>query len=84
VGVEGGEWKLRARRAEAEAAATRAAAVSARLQGDARALQLERELNVTKESVSWRITKPLRAVNAWRKALRHRENGRYPPRAEDG
>jgi hypothetical protein len=84
VGAEGGEWKLRARRAEAEAAATRAAAVSARLQGDARALQLERELNVTKDSLSWRITKPLRAVNAVRKSLRGRRNGRQPSGADDG
>jgi hypothetical protein len=95
VGVVGGDWKLRARRAEAEAAITRAATVAAQLQGDARALQLERELNVTKESLSWRITKPLRSVNAWRKALIGRRNGgepserrpvdpRYKPRAQDG
>jgi hypothetical protein len=97
VGVEGGDWKLRARRAEAEAAATRAAAVSAQLQGDARALQLERELGVTKDSLSWRITKPLRSINAWRRSLLGRgespadQNGRrattvharHAPRAED-
>jgi hypothetical protein len=75
VGVEGGDWKLRARTAEAEAAVTRASAVAAQLQGDARVLQLKRELEVTKESISWRITKPLRSVNAWRRSLL--------PRADD-
>jgi len=68
VGVEGGDWRLRARRAEAEAAVTRAAAVSAQLQGDAKALQLQRELDEMKTSIGWRITEPLRRGNALRRA----------------
>jgi hypothetical protein len=68
VGAAGGTWKERARRAEAEAAATRALAVSTQLKSDARLRQLERDLAETTESVSWRITEPLRRVNAWRRA----------------
>jgi hypothetical protein len=98
VGVEGGDWKLRARRGEAEAAVTRAAVVSAQLQGDARAQNLQREVDVMKESISWRLTKPLRIVNAWRRALLRRGetepvetksevspsvHSRHAPRAED-
>jgi Glycosyltransferase like family len=62
VGFGGGDWKQRARRAEAEAAVTRARAVSAQMQGDARARQLERELAEVTGSTSWRVTKPLREL----------------------
>jgi Glycosyltransferase like family len=61
VGVAAGDWKQRARRAEAEAAATRARAVASELQNDARIKEME-------ESTSWRITKPLRRLNALWKA----------------
>jgi hypothetical protein len=67
VGESGGTWKERARRAEAEAAATRALAVSTQLKSDARARQLERELGIVTESISWRVTDPLRRLNALRK-----------------
>jgi hypothetical protein len=70
VGVAGGDWKLRARRAEAEAAVNQALAVSNSLKGDARALTLQRELEEMKTSISWRLTLPLRRVNYWRKWLR--------------
>jgi hypothetical protein len=70
VGVAGGTWQERARRAEAEAAATRALAVSTQLKADARVRQLERDFAETTESVSWRITEPLRRVNAWRRRRR--------------
>jgi Glycosyltransferase like family len=70
VGVVGGDWKQRARRAEAEAAAARARVVSKQLQSDARAAQLEGELDVMRESASWRITEPLRRLNAMRKRRR--------------
>jgi hypothetical protein len=50
--------------------------VSNRLKGDARALELERELDTMKTSISWRMTEPLRKVNHWRNQLRAR-------RAED-
>jgi hypothetical protein len=67
VGAAGGTWQERARRAEAEAAATRALAVSTQLKGDARVRQLERDFAETTGSISWRITEPLRRVNAWRR-----------------
>jgi hypothetical protein len=70
VGVAGGTWQERARRAEAEAAATRALAVSTQLKADARVRQLERDFAETTESISWRLTAPLRRANAWRRRLR--------------
>jgi len=72
VGAAGGDWKLRARRAEAEAAVNQALAVSNSLKGDARVLQLQRELDEMKGSISWRITLPLRRLNYWRKRLLRR------------
>jgi hypothetical protein len=72
VGDGGDNWKLRARRAEAESEAGRAAAVSTQLQADARELELQRALDATTESFSWRITAPLRRVNAWRRDLAQR------------
>jgi hypothetical protein len=63
VGLAGGDWKQRARRAEAEAAAAVGQAVANRLMGDARALELERELEIMKTSISWRLTEPLRRGN---------------------
>jgi Glycosyltransferase like family len=75
VGTAGGSWKHRARRAEAEAAATRALVVSAHMRSDARALQIEREPTLVTESLSWRLTEPLRRANAARKALVRRRSG---------
>jgi hypothetical protein len=69
VGDGGADWKLRARRAEAESEAGRAAAVSKQLQLDARELELQRALDETTNSISWRITGPLRRLNAWRRRL---------------
>ena len=65
VGVVAGTWKERARRAEAEAAAARAQAVSIQLQSDARLKEIT-------ESTGWRLTEPLRRVNALRRRLRRR------------
>jgi hypothetical protein len=62
VGEGPGSWKERARRAEAEAAVTRAHAVSTQLQGEARLQQLQRELREVTESRSWRLTEPVRRV----------------------
>jgi len=72
VGVEGGDWKRRARRAEAEAAVWRAQARSAELQADARARDLQRLVADMSRSTSWRVTKPLREVTGW---LRRRARG---------
>jgi hypothetical protein len=60
-------WKRRARRAEADREAQRAIAFSTSLKLDARALELERELEAKTGSLSWRLTAPLRAVNRWRR-----------------
>jgi hypothetical protein len=60
----GGDWRLRALRAEAEAAMAKGQAVSAQLQTEARERQLERVIG----SSSWRVTAPLR----WPKRLLRR------------
>jgi hypothetical protein len=63
----GGGWKERARRAEAQAAVTAGTAVSNMLKGNARELELEREIEIMKTSIGWRVTEPLRRVNHWRR-----------------
>ena len=63
-------WEQRARRAEGEAALARTQAVAEGLQAGARATQLERLLAEVTESTSWRITRPLRRINAMRKGRR--------------
>jgi hypothetical protein len=61
------DWKARARRAEAERDAARTLAYSNRLRVDARTLELEQTLAAATASRSWRLTAPLRRVNALRK-----------------
>jgi Glycosyltransferase like family len=73
VGFAGGDWRHRARRAEAEAAVTRAVARSTELKIRARTLQHEREVRVITDSLSWRLTEPLRRLKAWRLQARERE-----------
>jgi hypothetical protein len=68
VGLAGGDWKHRARRAEAEAAVTRAVARSTQLKIDARALRHQREMRVITDSLSWRLTAPLRRLKAFQRA----------------
>jgi hypothetical protein len=68
VGRAGGDWKERARRAEAESELARATVRSQQLQHEAR----EREVA---ESLSWRITSPLRWMNRLRRAVRRRRTG---------
>ncbi|MDQ6841712.1 MAG: glycosyltransferase family protein [Actinomycetota bacterium] len=58
------DWKHRARRAEAEAAVTRAVAMSTQMKIDARSALGDRELKVLRESLSWRVTAPLRRLKA--------------------
>jgi hypothetical protein len=72
VSAAGGEWRQRARRAEAEAALARTQAVAAMLQADARAVQLERRLAEVTGSTSWRVTAPLRRIGALRKGRQAR------------
>lgn len=81
VGEAGGDWKHRARRAEAQAAVNMALAVTNQLKGDARALQLQRELDVMKQSIGWRITEPLRRINYWRRNLFRSRRTDEPGRA---
>jgi GT2 family glycosyltransferase len=61
------DWKARARRAEAEREASRAIAYFRRLGFDARVDALERELAAATSTFSWRLTKPLRRLNQWRR-----------------
>jgi hypothetical protein len=82
VGYTGGDWKDRARRAEAEAALAVAQAVSNRLKGDARVVGLERELEEMKTSIGWRITGPLRRLNHWRRGITSRARSRPSSRGD--
>jgi hypothetical protein len=76
VGAGGGDWEERARRAEAHAEASRAAAVSKQLQYDAREREYRSVMNEMTGSIGWRLTEPLRRANHWRRragtALRSR------------
>lgn len=71
VGDEGRgpDWKQRARRAEAEAAAARAIMYAEQLKFGA----LERQVY---NSISWRLTQPLRAANEARRRMRARIGSR--------
>jgi hypothetical protein len=75
IGFAGGDWRVRARRAEAEAAVTRAVALSTRLKQTARATQHARIMAEMTESLSWRLTHPLRWLNALTGISRRRHAG---------
>ena len=61
------DWQRRARRAEAEREAARTVAYSSALRLDAEVLVLERELAEMTDSLSWRVTAPLRWLNRVRR-----------------
>ena len=61
------DWKPRARRAEAEREAARTMAYSSTLRVDAEVLALERTMAEMTESLSWRVTAPLRRLNRMRR-----------------
>src|SRR6476661_922406 len=63
VGYAGGSWRQRARRAEAEASAARMGAAAGDIIYHARLNLLAEELRRTKESKSWKVTRPLRAIS---------------------
>ena len=63
----GEDWRARARRAEAERDAARTRAYSATVLLDAQVLPLERELEAMTSTLSWRLTAPLRRLNARRR-----------------
>jgi glycosyl transferase family 2 len=67
IGWAPGTWRDRALRAEAERDAARAIARSRALELQARTAQLERALAETRESISWRITAPLRLASRARR-----------------
>jgi hypothetical protein len=67
-------WKRRTRRAEAEREAARAFAFSKLLNLDAHVLALERELAAKTDTLSWRLTAPLRAVNHLRRQVLARQD----------
>ena len=60
-------WKERARRAEAARDGARTVAYSTSHGCDAELAPLEREIEEMEKSLSWRITAPLRRLNAWRR-----------------
>jgi Glycosyltransferase like family len=72
VGFAGGSWEHRARRAEAEAAFTRAMALSTEMKIDARAAQHRSELALMTASVGWRLTAPLRVLTRYLRRRRAR------------
>jgi hypothetical protein len=60
IGDGAGTWRQRALRAEADIAAARLLAAGRALELAARVLELQRALDETTDSISWRITAPLR------------------------
>ncbi len=70
------EWRPRARRAEADAAAARLLAASKLLQADASSRKAALELELVRNSLSWRMTEPLRRGNALMRRTRARLAGR--------
>jgi hypothetical protein len=79
VGSPAGDWKQRARRAEAELAATRMVGFAAEHVWSARVDALRSELRDTKRSSSWRLTRPLR----WIGRLLRRDRGDPGPSTLD-
>jgi hypothetical protein len=73
-------WKRRARRAEAEAGATRLERESMRLQAEARERQLRAQLDEVLNSTSWRVTAPLRRLFSAIRARRSAISSRRPRR----
>jgi hypothetical protein len=63
VGTAAGSWEQRARRAEAEHDAAILIEYSKALDTQARKRVIEDALSASTESISWRVTKPLRRLN---------------------
>jgi hypothetical protein len=75
------DWRLRARRAEAELAATRLAAGAGRLIWEQRLAQLESYIDALEGSLSWRITAPLRWLS---RLFKRGSGGPEGPRPSSG
>jgi len=65
-----GDWKERAYRAEASAAAARTERVATQWQANAREAALRREIETMRASTSWRVTEPLRRLAQFARARR--------------
>jgi Glycosyltransferase like family len=74
VGWAPGSWKERARRAEAEREAALVKAYANGLEAEARVFHLEHALTEARESISWRITAPLRRLRGLRLGARRRSD----------
>jgi hypothetical protein len=66
-------WRRRARRAEAEREAARTVAYFRKLANDTRVEELQRRFDEATRSRAWRLTKPLRDVNLWRRSRGERQ-----------
>lgn len=66
------DWKPRARRAEAEAATALLLSASKMYEAQALAWAQQREFREATDNLSWRMTAPLRRLNALRRATRRR------------
>jgi Glycosyltransferase like family len=75
------DWKARARLAEAERDAARAHCYSYYSLLDARVAPLERRLEAMTDTLGWRLTVPLRALNALRRGNATRRERDEPRRA---
>jgi hypothetical protein len=69
-----GDWKARARRAEAQASASNVQRISANMRAVARERELLAELDSVRNSVSWRYTAPIRRLAAFVRG-RRRQHG---------
>ena len=67
VGDAPGDWKERARRAEARASVLRAEAIGWRLRTAAHTVRYQDDLAVIKGSVGWKLTAPLRGIGKLRR-----------------
>lgn len=72
VGTAAGDWRQRARRAEAEAAYLQAKLRSEQLKAHAAQLRFDRQLGEITTSTSWRMTKPLRELGLRLRAAQSR------------
>lgn len=67
--VADSDWKARARRAEGMAATARLLSASKMYEIQALEWEQERQLAAATNSLSWRVTRPLRIINARRRSL---------------
>ena len=81
VGEAGGDWKHRARRAEAERGAALGAGITTQLETAGARAASQRDLRAAVESKGWRLTAPLRRAGAWAGGCRRRRSASRPSSA---